>query len=120
MPVIASQGSRAYFALMPALILKMLTLVALVLMPLGMSAASAAPVDHAPAATTAGHCEESGSQPVQSSEAMDCAMTCSMLVSPQPGAAELVPVVRLPTARRLAERGNGLHPDTVTPPPKLS
>lgn len=119
MPVIASQSSRAYFTLMPALILKMLSLVALVLMPLGMSAASAGPVHHAPAAA-AQHCDEPGGQPVQSPDARDCAMTCSMLVSAQAGPAEPVPVLRLPSARLLAESGAGLHPDTATPPPKLA
>ena len=104
---------------MPALIVKLLTLVALALMPFGMSAASAAPAHHAPAAA-ARHCDEQGSQPVQSPDRMDCAMTCSMLVGAQSGPAEPVPVLRLPTARLPAKRGAGLHPDTATPPPKLA
>lgn len=104
---------------MPALILKMLTLVAVALMPFGMSAASAAPAHHAPSAA-AQHCDEQGSQPVQAPQAMDCAMSCSLLVSAQAGPAEAVPILRLPTVRLPAERGTGLHPDTVTPPPKLA
>lgn len=105
--------------LMPALILRMLTLFALVLMPFGMSAASAGPIHHTPAAA-AQHCDEQGSQPVQAPDAMDCALTCSMLVGAQPGAVEPLPPVRLPTARLPAESGAGLHPDTATPPPKLA
>lgn len=105
---------------MPALIVKLLTLLALALMPFGMSGASAAPAHHAPAAATAGHCDEQGGQPVQAPDAMDCAMTCSMLVGAEAAPAERVPLIRLPTARMLIERGAGLHPDTAVPPPKLA
>jgi hypothetical protein len=107
---------------MPAAILKLLTLVALALMPFGMSAASAAPVHHAPAAGAARHCDEQGGQPAQTSsdKALDCAMACSMLVAAEARVEEPAPAVRLPAGRKPAERATGLHPDTATPPPKLS
>lgn len=108
---------------MPALILRLLTLAALLLMPLGMQAASANPVHHAPAAaTTAGHCDEQGGQPAGRSpdQAVDCTMACSMLPAVEARAQDPAPIRGLPSQRPLAEPGAGLHPDTATPPPKLS
>ena len=118
-PVIASQSSRTYFALMSSLVMRLLTLVALVLMPFGMGAASAVPAGQAPAAA---HCEDQGSQPAEhpSDQAVDCAMACSMVAAAEARSGEAVPNHRLPSDRLLARRGTGLHPDTATPPPKRS
>ena len=117
--VIASQSSGTYFAVMPSMVLRVLTLIALVLMPFGMGAASAVPVHDAPAAS---HCEDQGSQPAEpsSDQVVDCAMACSMVATAEPRTGESVPNHRLPADRPLAERGTGLHPDTATPPPKRS
>ncbi len=104
------------------MVVKLLTLLALVLMPLGMSAAGAMPAHHAPAAATAQHCDEYGSQPTDQSrdQLMDCAISCSMLAIPEvhvdaPSAARPIPA-----ATPLVQPDSGLHPDTATPPPKLS
>jgi hypothetical protein len=107
---------------MHALILRLLTLLALALMPFGMGAASAAPAHHAPAAATAGHCGEHGRQPGKQSpeNATDCAISCSMLLAAESRIEDPVPPVRLLPVRPLADRQTGLHPDTATPPPKLS
>ncbi len=107
---------------MPAKILRLLTLLALVLMPFGMGAASAAAGNAAPAAATAQHCDDHGGQPTKTSrdDAMSCAIACSMLVVAEAGVDAPAPDVREPAARPLAERGAGVHPDTATPPPKLS
>lgn len=120
--IIASHAGRAYFAIMRALILRLLTLISLVLMPFGMSAASAGPAHHAPAAATAQHCDEQGGQPAKASpdQALDCAMACSMLVAAEARVEEPAPALRLPAAWLFIERAAGLHPDTATPPPKLS
>ena len=106
---------------MPALILRLLTLVALVLMPFGMGTAIAAPVYHAPASVSAAHCEDERREPVDQSteQAIDCAMACSMVATAETGVDEPSPDLRLVMARPLAERGSDLHPDTATPPPKL-
>ena len=104
------------------MIVKLLTLLALVLMPLGMGAAGAMPAHHAPQAATAQHCNEHGGQPADQSrdQSMDCAISCSMLAIAE-FQVEAPPVARpVPTAQALAEPGAGLHPDTATPPPKLS
>ena len=104
------------------MILRLLTLVALVLMPFGMGPASANPVHEAPPAVSAGHCDEPGGQPVKESsgQAIDCAMVCSMLAATGAGVAAPGTHPPLPIGWPLAERGSGLHPDTVTPPPKFS
>ena len=105
---------------MGAQILKLMSLLALVLMPFGMSAAMAAP-GHQPTAATAEHCGEHGGQPAEKSpkQSAACAVACSMLIAAETPMDEPAPAVRLPPARPLAERGTGLHPDTATPPPKL-
>lgn len=107
---------------MPAVILRLLTLAAVVLMPFGMGAAVATAAHHAPASAAAGHCEEQESQPAEQSsdQAIDCAIACSMLATTEARADEPAPSLCLARGRPLAERGSGLHPDTATPPPKLS
>ena len=118
---VARQLFGAYLGPMSATILKLFTLLALALMPFGMSAAMAGPVDHSSAAT-AEHCGEHGGQPAEKStkQSVDCAMACSMLIAAETRIGELAPAVRLAPARPFAKRGTGLHPDTATPPPKSS
>ena len=117
--VIASQSSGAYLARMSSTVMRLLTLVALVLMPFGMDAASAVPAAHAPAAS---HCEDQGSQPAEHSrhQAVDCAMACSMVATAEARTGEAIPSHHLAADRPIAQRGTGLHPDTATPPPKRS
>jgi len=47
-------------------------------------------------------------------------MACSMLVAAEARVEEPAPLIRLPVAGLLIERAAGLHPETATPPPKLS
>jgi len=104
------------------MVLKLLTLLALVLMPLGMSAAGAMTANHAPDAATAQHCDDHGGQPTDQSGdwSMDCAISCSMLVIAEVQVDAPVAVRPVPTAQRLVHLDAGLHPDTATPPPKLA
>lgn len=122
MGVIVSPSNGAYFSPMPAVIIRLLALLALIMMPFGMGAAMAAPVHHAPSSAAAEHCGEHGSQPDKKSpsQAADCAIACSMLMTAETGLAEPPPALRLPAARAPADHGHGLHPDTATPPPKPS
>lgn len=124
MPLIQSLRVKVAGPISPAVttvILRLLTLVALVLMPAGMGAAMAAPADHAPAAASAEHCADHGSQPSGKStrHSVEC-VACSMMITTQERLKEPVPVVRRPAARPLATGGTGLHPETATPPPKTS
>jgi hypothetical protein len=120
--VIASQSSPTYFTQMPSMVLRLLTLLALVLMPFGMGAANAAPAHHVAAAEVAQHCDDKRGQPAEQSrdEAMDCAVSCSMIAVAQAQVKEPPVAHPILTAPRLAERGAGLHPETATPPPKLA
>lgn len=122
MQAVASQSFEAYFVPMFAVILRLLTLLALALMPFGMGAAMASSGHHAVAAASIEHCGEHGGQPVKQSphHAADCAIACSMLLNAETRIQEPVPTVRLPAARPLAETSAGLHPETATPPPKPS
>jgi hypothetical protein len=101
---------------------KVFMLISLMLMPLGMSAAMAKPAHHSKVAMMAGHCGEHSGQPVKPSpsQAADCAIACSMLMTAETRLAEPLAVIRLPAARQLAEWHTGLHPETATPPPKSS
>jgi hypothetical protein len=101
---------------------KLFVLLAVMLMPFGMGVAMAAPVNQAPTATTAQHCDEHGGQPAEKStrQSADCAIACSMLIPADTRLDEPLPAARLPAARLLVESGAGLHPETATPPPKLS
>ena len=121
-PVIASLSSRTYLALMPSMVLRLLTLFALVLMPLGMGTADAMPAHHAPAVATDQHCDGHGGQPAEQSrdKSMDCAISCSILAISEVEVEGPSVARPIPTARPLAELDAGLHPDTATPPPKRS
>ncbi len=119
--VIASQGCADYFAAMPAVILRLMTLIALVLMPLGMGAVSAGTIDHGAPVAGAEHCGDQGDQPDGNSSrhSVDC-IACSMLVTAGIRVTEPAPASRSPAARPLTEDAAGLHPETATPPPKIS
>ena len=106
---------------MPMLLLRLLTLVALVLMPFGMGN-SAAIAGHHRATAAAGHCDDQGGEPAEQSsdQAIDCATACSMLATTESVLEEGSPTIFAPATRPLADRASGLHPDTATPPPKLS
>ena len=121
-PVIASPSLRTYFALMPSMVVKLLTLLALVLMPLGMGTAGAMPAHHAPETAIVEHCDEDGGQPADQTrdQSMDCAISCSMLAVAEVQVDSPSVARPVPTARLLVHPDAGLHPDTATPPPKLS
>ena len=105
---------------MSAAIFRLLALLALVLMPLGMSSAPAAastmPADHG---MTAGHCEGQSSSDEAPAAKMDCAM-CTAIPAREP-------VAQAPLFQRSAPRTiafafafEGIVPETATPPPKLA
>lgn len=122
-PVIAGQGCSAYLGAMFSAVLRMIALIALVLMPLGMTAApvAAAPATHETAASpAAGHCDEH-QKPAQSplKAQMHCT-ACAALAAPLVPAevAELLP--QAPMHIRLTYFGAAFEPEIATPPPKLA
>lgn len=120
--VIVSPSRTAYFAAMPAGILKLLTLLALALMPFGMSAASATSTHHAPAASAPGHCEEQDGLPQEQipDQFTGCTAACSMFMGEEARLGDGLPLIGPPVSRPIAPRWASLHPETATPPPKLS
>jgi hypothetical protein len=107
---------------MTRLIAKLLVLIAVLLMPLGMSAAPAAAAHHSASASMAmQHCPEQAPSHHSKAGFVECTMACSAAL----------PAVDLPQEQHLliaytpvtpaaAQVLDGLHPDTATPPPKAS
>lgn len=115
----ASAASREYQSGMIRAASMLLALAAMLLMPFGMSAASAAPSHRAPMAMAAmGHCGDSapGRSPAPSHS--DCAISCTALLATTAQAPEPARLAALPALPRLAEPFSGLVPETATPPPK--
>ena len=108
---------------MQAMIAKLLTLLALVLMPFGMSPAAAEAIPAAAqhhAAPMAAHCPtpDAGDSGKASKQAADCTVACAAIVAPAPTAAPPPVLTPPPPARPLAGTRRGLHPEAATPPPK--
>ena len=107
---------------MPALIIKMLTLVAILAMPFGMGAASASPGHHAPIAAEAGHCGEQGREPAKKTpdHLAGCAAGCAMFIADSAAAIDRLAVPSQMMGQRPAKRWTSLPAETATPPPKLT
>ena len=124
MPVIAATGSRPYGVRMAAAVLRLLVIAAFVLMPFGMTGATAStgpmPADHSAMAMGGGHCDEQPDQGKVPPAKMDCTAMCTAL----PAADTWVPLsVLKPTAPRtlaIAAPFSGIEPEIATPPPRLS
>jgi hypothetical protein len=101
---------------------KLLVLLAVLLLPLGMTPAGASVSHASPAAgMPMQHCPEQGGKHETKGGFAECTMACSASLP----AADLPQGERPLTAATHAEPADahslhGLHPDTATPPPKLS
>jgi len=102
---------------------RLLILLAVLLMPLGMSAAPAAA--HSVHSMTAAdmpmqHCPDRGQKHSKAAFA-ECTMACSAAL-PAADLARNEPLIiaTIPHALIMTERLHGLHPETATPPPKDS
>jgi len=104
------------------LLWKLLTLIAVLMMPLGMAAASAHPQgDRAMAGMTMNHCPDQDGQHDMAGGFSDCAMACASALP----AAELHndlpwPIAAIPDRPSLAARLYGLLPEPAKPPPRSS
>ncbi|QIK95408.1 hypothetical protein G7076_01925 [Sphingomonas sp. HDW15A] len=105
-------------------LMKVLTLFALMLMPLGMTGAIAGtgptPDDHSALGMTAGHCDKLPVKDKAPAAKMDCTTTCTAL----PAAEVWVPLsIMKPTAPRtvaISAPFSGIEPEIATPPPRRS
>ena len=106
---------------MAARIANLLVLIAVLLMPLGMQPAPAAPVVHHAASMPTPHCPDQQSKHDGKGALGECTMVCSSalpaadLPRPQP-----LLLACSPEISGLTEILRGLHPETATPPPKRS
>ena len=114
---------RNYRIVMALTVLRLLTLVALMLMPFGMGAAPAMAqqVSTAQATTSMDHCDkQSDENGAPAPQQTDCAVMCiaiSSAANPTP------PPLLQPVAPRsiaLATLFVGVEPDIATPPPKIA
>lgn len=115
-------GGIPYSATMQSVALRLLALVALLLMPIGMSAAlAAANPRHSASAMAMQDCPGSSSKSHEKSGFVECAMACSAaLPAVDQQTVQPPKTVRAVAQRALAQVLIGLHPEAATPPPKLS
>jgi len=122
MSVIVQTALNPYGACMTAALLRLITLLALVLMPFGMASAPAMaqlmPANHAMGQS--GHCGKQTDQdkaPSHPSQQIHCAMCAALPASDPP-----TPIAELrPTAPRIiasVSPFNGIELEIATPPPK--
>ena len=104
------------------LICKLLTLIAVLLMPFGMTPASAVQSKHHEMAGMAmNHCPGDQSQPDTKQGIAACTMVCSAALPAvaDPGP-QLTTIVCAPELASPTRQLIGLHPETADPPPKRS
>ena len=120
--IIVRLARRPYERRMFQKIGKLLLLLAILLMPLGMTTAATAAVQHHSASMLMQHCPDSGQQQ-QNDKAgfVDCTMACSAaLPALALPAADPLRTICAPDVPTIERRLHGLHPETATPPPKRS
>jgi hypothetical protein len=106
---------------MRAIALKLLALFAVMLMPLGMTAAPAAAHHRPAAAMPMEHCPEPVQPHDTKSGLVECAMACSAALPAVGSPLPMRPLILCaPVESSLSSRLRGLHPDPATPPPKRS
>jgi hypothetical protein len=103
-----------------AAVWKLLILIAVLLMPFGMTA-PAAPHRMTAATMPIGHCPDQDSNHGMKAGFHECTMACAAaLPAADLVASEPLTIVCQRIAPPAAERLHGLHPETATPPPKRS
>ena len=107
---------------MARVLARLILLVAVLLMPLGMSAAAAAmPPHHDMAGMVMGHCPDQA--PTQDHKAgfAECTMACAAALPAVEAPDEVAPSLPVELPRLVAAHQlHGLHPETATPPPRAS
>jgi hypothetical protein len=106
---------------MLAKVWKLITLLALLLMPFGMTAAPASAHQSMAAGMPTEHCPDQGSNHGAKGGFAECTMACAAAL-PTADFASQGPllIVCQPIQPAAALQLHGLHPDTATPPPKHS
>ena len=121
-PVIVGQAFGRYVAAVASVMLRMLALIALVIMPFGMTAApaQAQPVHHAMAMAGNGHCDEQQDQHrAPTRNQTDCAAACTALPAPAEPILARPLKPKAPRAVALVAPFHGIVLEIATPPPRL-
>jgi hypothetical protein len=115
-------GARPIGNDVTSLATKLLVLLAVLLMPLGMAmAATTAHHEHAAASMPVEHCPDRAPQHDMKGGLAACTMACSSaLPAADLSRSEPPPAAYVPAAPSVIMSLHGIHPDTATPPPKLS
>jgi hypothetical protein len=104
-----------------AVLSRLLLLIAVLVMPLGMTAAPAAAEHHHSASMPMRHCPEQGTKHHSRAAFAECTMACASALPAvdrvqDPPVAYAAPL----TAVALVPALHGLHPETETPPPRVA
>ena len=120
MPVIARHASRVYGAEMTAALLRLLTLLALILMPVGMAGAPAAasPLPESHDTAMASHCDEQSGEGETPVSKMDCTAMCAAVLATDAPAPSSILKPKAPRTLATATPFVGVVPEIATPPPK--
>lgn len=102
-----------------AALLRCLVVAALLLMPIGLGHALAAPTQ--PVFATSVHCTEEEEAPVTGQrQAIDCVIACAALPAVAEPAAVLHPQARELPSPTFAAASAGLAPEAAVPPPRIA
>jgi hypothetical protein len=122
MSVIVQPSSSHYGASMTAALLRLITLLALVLMPIGMASAPAMaqqmPMDDAAMAMGEGHCDKQQGQDKAPATKWDCTAMCTALPATDAPAPARRLKLAAPRAIAIAVSFDGIVPEIATPPPR--
>ena len=133
--MIATRSREVYLSLMTATrLVRVLTILAMLLAPLGMvgehaamamPAAAAAGAHHASNMDQAGHCSEgSGQSEDEKAPASDCLIDCAIACSAIPAIGTQMaghpPALAIIQPLSLVNRITGLHPESDPPPPRFA
>lgn len=117
--VIARCPQPAYLGRMAAAILRVLTLIALVLMPAGMTFAPAAATPVAAGADHNKHCDDQDGDSEAPRGMVDCTAMCSAVPAAPAPVAEPAELPSSPPAIAPVRRFSGIILDIATPPPRI-
>ncbi|MGN6057296.1 MAG: hypothetical protein ACTHOI_01755 [Sphingomicrobium sp.] len=113
---------RVYALYVPRLIARIVLLVAVLLMPFGMTPSAASEPHHAMAAgVPMEHCPDRAPGRVTKGGVAQCTMACAAAVPASAASAEEPHLIAADiVVPSLTPDLHGLHPETATPPPKRS
>lgn len=118
---IETRGDPVYGARMRSLLLRLLAFFAVVLAPLGMAAAPAAPMQHQHMVMPTQHCPEQDSSRHSRGALSACTMACaSALPAVDLGIAAVHALLKFTPQPALVAKLSGIELEIATPPPRLS